>query len=249
MTHVQNPYQLKQLRLFAFPYAGGSSNIYHDLKSYLPAEVDFCPVELPGRGRRLTEPLCENMACLVEDVSQQIKGQLDLPFAFFGYSMGSLLAYELAVRFQKEGETPVALYVAASRAPHLPRRDLDIGDLSDDEALIAKLRQLNGTPEEVWQNPELLEIVLPILRADFSVVSRYTYEPAAPLSCPVIAFGGERDLDVSEEALLEWERHSNGSFRHYIYPGDHFFIHGNKDDFFKTLSRELNRVIKEKVNG
>lgn len=226
---MQNPYQLKQLRLFAFPYAGGSSNIYHDLKSYLPAEVDFCPVELPGRGRRLTEPLCENMACLVEDVSQQIKGQLDLPFAFFGYSMGSLLAYELAVRFQKEGETPVALYVAASRAPHLPRRDLDIGDLSDDEALITKLRQLNGTPEEVWQNPELLEIVLPILRADFSVVSRYTYEPAAPLSCPVIA------LEASGTWMFPKKRCLSGSVIRTV----HSAITSTRETIFLSMETKM----------
>lgn len=247
MTHVLETNKIKRLRLFAFPYAGGSSNIYYEWKSFLPDEVDFCPVELPGRGRRLTEPLCQDMSCLVDDVHEQVKGQLDLPFAFFGYSMGALLAYELAGRLRKQGRMPVALFIAASRAPHLSRQIPDTGDLSD-EALIERLRELNGTPKEVWQNQELLEFVLPILRADFSVVSHYTYKPESPLSCPVVAFGGELDPDVSEDALIAWKQHSDCSFRHYVFPGDHFFIQTSKDELLSTFCQELQRVIQEKVN-
>ncbi|MGA8941231.1 MAG: thioesterase domain-containing protein [Thermoactinomyces sp.] len=240
------PFDLKEkqsperLRLFALPYAGGSSYIYRQWEKFLPDEVDWCPVELPGRGRRMTEPLCRDIHSLVADLYDQIRDRLNLPFAFYGYSLGSLLAYELSRFMRAKGQEPVALFVAASRAPHLPRVDENLTHLQDGE-FIERLRKFNGTPEEVLQNEELLQLFLPILRADFSVVYDYSYQPSAPLSCPIIAFGGMLDPDVPETGLIAWKEHTKASFQYYTYPGDHFFMNTFKEPMLKVISQELEK--------
>lgn len=230
----------ERLRLFALPYAGGSSYIFRQWEKFLPDEVDWCPVELPGRGRRMTEPLCRDIHSLVEDIYDQIKDRLDLPFAFYGYSLGSLLSYELSRFMRAKGQEPVALFVAASSAPHLPRRDENLTHLSDGE-FVERLRKFNGTPEEVLQNEELLQLFLPILRADFSVVYDYSFQPSPPLSCPIVAFGGTDDPDVPEESLSAWNKHTKASFQYHIYPGDHFFMNAFKESMLTVISQELEK--------
>ncbi len=244
LKNIQSP---ERIRLFALPYAGGSSYIYRQWEKSLPDEVDWFPVELPGRGRRMTEPLCHDIHSLVEDIYDQIKDQLDLPFAFYGYSLGSLLSYELTRFMRAKGQEPVALFVAASNAPHLPRDEENLMHLPDGE-FVERLRKFNGTPEEVLQNEELLQFFLPILRADFSVVYNYSYQPSAPLSCPIVAFGGIMDPDVSEAGLIAWNEHTDSYFHYYTYPGDHFFMNSFKESMLAVISQELEKWIRMKLD-
>ncbi|MBA4600981.1 thioesterase II family protein [Thermoactinomyces mirandus] len=244
LKEIQKP---KRFRLFALPYAGGSSYIYRQWEQSLPEEVDWCPVELPGRGRRMMEPLCRDIDSLVNDIYGQIKDQLDLPFAFYGYSMGSLLAYELSRLMHGKGKEPVALFVAACSAPHLPRSGENPADLPDGE-FVERLRQFNGTPEEILQNEEMLQFFIPILRADFSIVYDYSCQWGVPLHCPIIAFGGTMDPDVPEASLTAWKKHTDASFQYHLYPGNHFFLNDYRESMLAVISRELEKLVQLKTD-
>jgi medium-chain acyl-[acyl-carrier-protein] hydrolase len=146
------------------------------------------------------------------------------PFAFFGHSMGAHLAFEVARRLRERGEPmPTRLFVSGARAPHLPRRERVWHNLSDD-ALIAELHTLGGTPQEVLRDRELLALILPIFRADLTALETHRHEVQAPLDLPLSAFGGLDDHAVSRADLDAWSMHSTRSMTTRMFPGAHFFI-------------------------
>ena len=170
----------------------------------LPADVEVCPVQLPGRGARLMEPPFTQLSPLIEALAQALFPLLDKPFAFFGHSLGALVSFELARYLRRQhGLHPVRLFVSAGRAPQIPHRDLPMHTLPEEEFL-AKLRRLNGTPREVLAHAELMEIILPLLRADFAVYETYVYAIEPPLNCPISTFGGLQDQRVSRGDLEAW---------------------------------------------
>src|SRR5208337_356763 len=186
-----------RLRLFCFPYAGAGALIFRTWSDGLPADVEVCPVQLPGRGTRLMERPFTQLSPLTQDLAQALVPLLNMPFAFFGHSLGALVSFELARHLRSlYGMGPVRLIVSASPAPQFPHRDRPIHS-SPEKEFVEQLRRLNGTARELLEHEELMEIVLPLLRADFALYETYVYSPEAPLSCPISTFGGLQDRKVS----------------------------------------------------
>ncbi|MBI5649974.1 MAG: thioesterase [Chloroflexi bacterium] len=233
-----------RLRLFCFPYSGGNAALFHAWQAELPAEIAVCPVQLPGRGARLAEPPFTQLAPLVRAVASALYDYFDQPFAFFGHSMGALLSFELARYLREHFQiSPAHLIVSGHGAPQLPDRNPPIHALPHAE-FIAKLREFNGTPSQVLDNPELLEIILPVLRADFAICETYRYEPRAPLACPISAFGGVADAYVSRAELVAWRAQTNATFSARLLPGDHFFINTTRAALLHALAQELEPVLR-----
>ena len=238
---VRKPRPRARLRLLCFPYAGGGALAYRGWAAKVPEEIDVLSVQLPGRERRIREPAFTRVASLIEAAGQALVPHLDRPFAVFGHSMGALVGYELVQWLRREhGLEPIRLLVSARRAPQLPPDPDDDYKLPDDQ-LIERLREYNGTPAEVLQNPELMELMLPLLRADFELND--TYEPIAhpALLCPVTAFGGIEDEETTRDELEAWTGITEGAFKLRMFPGDHFFLHPYQDLLIQAVLEDLLR--------
>lgn len=229
------------VRLFCFPYSGAAASIYYPWAEMLPPNIEVCPVQLPGHGTRLREPLATRLAPQVEAVAASLTPALDRPFAFFGHSMGALISFELARYLRRLGRPgPVHLFVSGHGAPHLPDRNPPLHGLPEPE-FVAKLRELNGTPEEVLRHEELLQLLIPVLRADFAVCETYVYQAEPPLPCPISAYGGLADGYVNREELAAWQEQTASRFSLRMFPGDHFYLNqaSNRAHLLTALARDL----------
>lgn len=234
--------RLTDLRLFCFPYAGGGATIFRTWPHGLPENLEICPVHLPGRGARSTERPFSDLRQLVRSLADDIAPYLGEPFAFFGHSMGALISFELARYLRRSrGLEPSHLFVSGCRAPQVRNPEPPTYDLPEAE-FIAELKRINGTPPEVFEYAELMQMVLPLLRADFSVCQTYSYLHEPPLSCPVTAFGGIQDRDVTREHLEGWGQQTTGRFRMNLLPGDHFFINTSQRQLLNRLGENLPRT-------
>ncbi|HZI10884.1 MAG TPA: alpha/beta fold hydrolase [Myxococcus sp.] len=228
-----------RLRLFCFPYAGGASSIYGRWQGDFPEDIEVCAVELPGRRARGREPFIRRAAPLVEAAAQGLAPYLDLPFAFFGHSMGALLAFELALHLRRTGgPEPRALFLSAAAAPHLPKTRTPLWNLPDD-AFLAGIRGYGGTPDEVFAEPGFLALFLPILRADFEVFDTYEYEDDGPLDCPVHVYGGRDDERVTPGQLRAWGEVARGLESVELFPGGHFYLNEQRPALTGAIAREL----------
>ena len=230
---------IPRLRLFCFPYAGGGALIYRAWTQALPDDVELCAVQLPGREQRLREPPIRRVSQAVDLLSAALARHLDRPFAIFGHSMGAVLGYETARRLLVDtGIEPCRLFVSGHRAPHLPSRKPPLHGLPDD-AFIAGVKALDGTPADVFEDKELMGLVLPMLRADFELVETYAELPGPRLSCPVMAMGGDADTDVPMEDITPWQDVTRGPFKSAFFRGGHFFLNTARDDLLEVLVNEL----------
>jgi len=235
----REPSPRARLRLFCFPYAGGGASVYRGWGASLPNDVEVCPVQLPGRENRLREAPFTHFEPLIQAIADVLPPFFDLPFAFFGHSMGAMISFELVRELRRRGgPLPLHLFVSGRRSPEVPPREEPIHELPEPE-FIAKIRELNGTPEEVLQHTELMRLLLPILRADFTINETYALTPDAPLEIGISAFGGLGDHEVTREDVAAWGKHTTGRFRMRMLPGDHFFLHSAKDLVTESMARDL----------
>ena len=175
----------------------------------------------------------------MEALAQALAPLLDKPFAFFGHSLGALLGFELARQLRRQSDIqPVRLFVSADRAPQIPSRERPIHALSEGDFL-AELRRLNGIPEMVLEDAELMQIMLPIVRADVAAYETYVYATEPPLDCPISGFGGLQDLRVNRADLEAWREQTSASFSLRMFPGDHFFLNTTQPLILQVLSQEL----------
>jgi medium-chain acyl-[acyl-carrier-protein] hydrolase len=237
----RKPNPQARLRLFCFPYAGSGASMFRTWSDGLPADVEVCPVQFPGRGTRLMETPFTQLSLLVEGLAQALVPLMDKPFGFFGHSLGALVGFELARQLRRQSAVqPVCLFVSADRAPQIPHRDRPIHALPDGEFL-AELRRLNGIPGKVLEDMELMQVMLPILRADFAVYETYVYATEPQLDCPISSFGGLHDHRVSRGDLEAWRSQTNASFSLQMFPGDHFFLNTTPSLLLEALSQVLRR--------
>ena len=226
-------------RLFCIPHAGGGASTFRGWADSLPADVEVCAVQLPGRENRMAETPFTHVAPLVEAWAEAAAPWLDRPFAVFGHSNGALVAFEWARWLRRTGGPQMAhLFASGRRAPDLPPRQRDTHDLPDHEFL-ADLRSLGGMPEEVLAHPELLQLLLPVLRADLTVHETYRWYPEPPLELPVTAYVGNADHKVCRDEAEGWERHTTKAFTLRVFPGDHFYLASQRDLLLKTLAKDL----------
>jgi surfactin synthase thioesterase subunit len=232
------------MRLFCSPYAGGNSVIFQHWANALPANVELHAIHLPGRGARLKEPCFTQLFPLVNVIADSLLPYLDKPFAFFGHSMGGLINFELARELRRRYRLePVHLFISGRQAPQVPNRESILHNLAE-PAFIEEMRRLNGTPPTVLENPDLLELLIPLLRADFEICETYAYVPGKPLNCSITALGGVDDQDVSAADLEAWREQTTAKFSLRLLPGDHFFLHTAEALLFKILCEELDQHLR-----
>ena len=232
-----------KLRLFCFPYAGGGASTFSSWSESLTSDVEICPLELPGHGYRITERPFDRMKPLIDELARALLPYLNKPFAFFGHSMGGLVSFELThLLRQCYGLSPVHLFVSGRRAPQISESKPPIHHLSEPEFL-NELGRLNGTPKAILEDTELMELFLPILRADFATLETYVYTPKPRLNCPITVLGGLQDYEVSCEVLEAWREQTNANFSMQMFQGDHFFINSNQSTLLQFLNRELQTIV------
>ena len=231
-----------RLRMFCFPYAGGGASAYRGWNTSLPADMEVCPVQLPGRESRLRDPAFDRAKPLIQSVADALEPYFDMPFVFFGHSMGGMISFELSRELRRRGKTlPLHIFVSGRRAPQLPAREEPIHDLPEDQ-FFEKLRELNGTPEEVLQHAELMKLLLPVLRADFAVNETYEFTEEPPFDFGISAFGGLGDEEVTKDDLELWKLHTRGRFRVRMLPGDHFVRPATTDLITEAVARALAEI-------
>jgi medium-chain acyl-[acyl-carrier-protein] hydrolase len=187
-------------------------------------------------------PAFTQLQPLVQAIAPVLLPHLDKPFAFFGHSMGALVSFELARLLRKEYNiSPVHLFVSGRHAPQIPDTKPPVHALPEPE-FKEELRRLNGTPEAVLQNAELMQLLVPILRADFAVLETYVYTTEPPLNCPITAYGGSEDEEASYDELQAWQKQTNAAFSLQMFTGDHFFLHSAQSLLLQSLSQELHRI-------
>jgi medium-chain acyl-[acyl-carrier-protein] hydrolase len=238
-----SPGRNHQLRVFCFPYAGGSAQVFRTWQRFFPPQIEICPVQFPGRGRRIKEPPFTRIKALVKAIADAIFNGPPEPFVFYGHSMGAIISFELARELRRRRTVgPRHLFLSGRRAPTMPDSEGPTFNLPHDK-FIAELRRLNGTPPELLELPEATELFLPLLRADFEIVDTYVYEDEEPLACPITVYGGLGDERVPRESLCDWQKQTTGGCRERMLPGDHFFIHNLQSEFFNVLPMDVLRVL------
>lgn len=222
-------------RIFCFHFAGGSASAYRTwpaAMNALRADVEVCAVQLPGRENRIKEAPFTKTIPLVSTLFNVLQAEFDRPFAFFGHSMGAIVAYELAQTLQRTGDSQLKhLFVSARRAPSVSERLPLLHQIAGDDAFLRGIQQrYNNLPELLLQDPELRALFVPLLRADFTLVETYQPSSLAPLGYPVTALGGDADPVANRGELEAWHALTKNRFALHLFPGGHFYLqdHTNK---------------------
>lgn len=226
-----------RLRLFCFPYAGAGASVYRLWHKGLPDEVEVCAIQLPGRESRMGEPLLRRIDRMVEELVPALEPLLAVPYMLFGHSMGAVLAAE-TVKFLKEASmaTPQHLIVSARRPPNVPGTETDLHVLPDGAFIEEIGRRYGGIPHEVLAEPDLMALLLPVLRADIEALETFKPSERLGLGVPVTALGGESDHLVSRAHLEAWREHTSDVFRTRVFAGGHFFINTSSLDVLHEVA-------------
>ncbi|WP_240950684.1 thioesterase II family protein [Collimonas pratensis] len=227
------------MRLYCFAYAGGNGSIFLPWQDLIHPSIEICAVQLPGRGARLSEPPAKSLSEVVEQVAQVVLQQGGQRFAFFGHSLGGLIAFELARYCERHYlPAPERIFVSGCGAPQFRgplRRVHELGD----SALIDVLKDFDGTPVDLLENTELMTLLLPSIRADFGLVADYKYQPNRLLNTPISVLAGTEDAHVSPIQVGGWQKETNKEIRVRWFDGGHFFLHPQKVEIIDYLNCEL----------
>jgi medium-chain acyl-[acyl-carrier-protein] hydrolase len=232
-------------RLFCFSYAGGNAATFRRWHNKFTDNVEVVSIQLPGRANRFGEPVITEMEPLVDQVLNAVSGCLDKPYALFGHSLGSRIAFQLAVECSKNGlRMPCHFIASASRSPDLP---IGIGDIYKlpDEEFLTEMGKLNGTPLSILKNKELMQMLLPQLKADFCLAYEYQYADDIKLDIPVSVFGGEEDTDIAYSQLQSWDKYFVTPPDITMFEGGHFFI----EDENSGIVDKVNLIINDAMRG
>lgn len=226
--------------LFALPYAGGSATALRSLKEVIHPDIHLHIATLPGRGSRFGEPALHDINTIVRALTDTIEQHHPERFVIFGHSMGGLLGFEICQELTRRGRTlPTALVTSGTRAPHLFAKDREITHDLPRDAFIAHLRKLAGTPPEILAHPELMELMLPMLRCDFRLCQTYQFKPSEPLNVPLLVLSGSEDDGVNGNRIREWRIHTRCGCRFHEFSGGHFFLH----DHWPEIGEMLNLLL------
>lgn len=237
--HPVRRHSASRLRLFCFPYAGGGTAWLRAWADALPS-VEVCAVRLPGRETRLREPPFRRLRLLVDALVPSLMPWLDMPYALAGHSLGALLAFETARALRRAGaRTPERLILLGRGAPDRRSRLPQLHTLPDRDFLAAVQSRYGGIPQAVLAEPELVEMILPILRADFELLDTYALAPEPPLDCPLFVYGGAQDSLIREEDLAAWRQHTSSDFSLRLLPGGHFFPQSPASGLLPLLATTL----------
>jgi len=228
------------IRLFFFPYAGGGTATLRRWPSLLPRHIELFGVQLPGRERRLTEKPMNRMAPLADTLAGAIAPLLDHPYAFFGHSMGAIIGFELIRELRRRGlPRPLHFFPAARGAPQIPDPAPKISELPD-PAFVEQLRmRYDGIPDAVAQEPELMALLLPMLRADIALLEHWDYRAEEPLDVPFTALVGRSDFTATEPQMEGWREQTSAAFTLKTIEGGHFFLQESERLVIEAIARAL----------
>ena len=228
----------KKVKLYCIPYSGGNFNSYAEFRKYFPNYIDVVNLELPGRGKRVVDPLLYNIDEMVSDLFEQIKNYLQKPYAIYGHSLGALLGFLLYKNIHEKGyDLPDRIFVSGQTAPVLIRTD-NIHLLPDEE-FINMLRKMGGTPLELLDDEGFMKYFLPVIRADFESIDNYTYIPGSkPLDVPITVIIG-LDEKITDEEAERWQDETSKKISIHKYSGGHFFIFDNVKNICDLITNKL----------
>jgi medium-chain acyl-[acyl-carrier-protein] hydrolase len=231
-----------QARVLCVPYAGGSAQVYHMLARNMPERIEVGAVQLPGRWNRRREPLLTRVSDASRSLADEITRLSPTPYALFGYSVGGLIAFETARILARDAkqQQPRALIVAAIAAPTESPSLPHLHVLSDVEFIRRHVhRYPGGIPAAIFDEPDLLAMLLPVLKADMEMFETYEYLPGEALSCPIYTIAGEKDHLCSPSSMAGWKKETIGSFFTETVAGNHFFINTAVDAVRATILKAL----------
>lgn len=232
--------KINKIKVFPLPYAGASVNVYFEWKKLLPERYELCVCELAGRGTRFTEPCYQSVGEASEDIAKRISEQLnyDDEYIIFGHSMGALLAYEIYYQLKQMGaKEPMHLFFSGRNAPHIVEEKDDIEHMSD-EAFLQTVEQYGGLTEEFYTK-EIMDIFLPILRADFIILDNYKFQPKAEkISCGISVFYADHDSSIHINEIRKWAEVAEGNVTFHEFKGEHFFLNQFPNDIINTIVKD-----------
>jgi medium-chain acyl-[acyl-carrier-protein] hydrolase len=230
------------VRLFYFPYAGGNATAILPWQSELTDSLELLVAQLPGHGGRWSEQPVSELAALIDPLAGAVDKLADRPFAFYGHSLGALVAFEVARELRRRGlPAPIWLCVSGAEGPQTRLVKEHLRDLPDDE-LVEALRDYGGTPTELLDEAEMMDLLLPGIRADFAMSELYHYRAEPPLELPIQVLCGLDDPYVEVDRAAGWARETTWPLRERTYPGDHFFIHPCRAEIASLVVAELGRA-------
>lgn len=239
---LSHPNPQATVRLFCLPYAGGGSSIFRLWPQMMPNNVELGAFVFPGRENRRNEPPISDLKILIEHLVQALLPYSDKPLTIFGHSMGSIVGYELAKALEARNIQPAWLFVSGSAGPQVPDSVRSLHLLSDEQFIEALSRRYQAIPDVILNDKALLEIMLPILRADIKLLETYAYEEATPLNCPILACGSFEDPEATLQDITTWQKHTRTTFLSHMFPGDHFYLNSQRPLLVSCLAEILTRL-------
>ncbi|GAA1935560.1 thioesterase II family protein [Kitasatospora viridis] len=228
-------------RLICFPHAGGSAVYYRPVALRLAGRADVLAVQYPGRQDRYTEPCLDDVRELAAQVHRVMGGLTDLPLTLFGHSMGASVAFEVARLLEADGHRLSRVFASGRRAPSRPHRG-ELVHQRDDDGIVAELKDLSGTDPAILADPEILRMVLPVLRSDYRAAETYRGTPGAVLTSPITALTGDADPQTPIPDAEAWAEHTSADFRLEVFPGGHFFLTERPQDVISLLADHLDAL-------
>ncbi|MFE2376988.1 thioesterase II family protein [Streptomyces sp. NPDC059398] len=229
-----HPAQKPAARLVCLPHAGGSAPFFLPVAAALSPDVDVVAIQYPGRQDRRAEAPIDDLPVLVDRIYEVLRRQPELPLTLFGHSMGAVIGFELARRFEADGQRPVRLLASGRRAPGTHREETTF---DSDEAIMAEVRKLSGTAASLLDDEEMMRAALPALRADYRAIEAYRCGPDVAVDTPITVLTGDSDPKTTLDEAKAWDRHTGGGCDLRVFTGGHFFI--------SDRSAEVMRVIED----
>lgn len=224
--------------LVCFPHAGGSASFFYPVSDAMQSTMQVVALQYPGRQDRRQERPLTTIADLADQAFAALRPLMDGPLAFFGHSMGATLAYEVAVRMRQElAAEPVTLFASGRRAPSRHREEFV--HRRDDDGIVAELKTLSGTDTRILGDEELLRMILPAIRSDYTAAETYRWQPVPPLSCPILALTGDQDPKVTLDEARAWSEHTTGDFELRTFSGGHFYLADHQRAVINLISDQL----------
>lgn len=228
-----------KIRLFCFPHAGGGASVFHAWQKQFSPEIQIFALQLPGRETRLAEAPYTEMPPLLSALADAILPHMKVQVAFFGHSFGALISFELARYLRRHYSVqPLMLFLSGHRAPDVPNELPRLSELPA-KAFVDKLQELGTVPEAVLENTELLKLILPALRADFTIYENYEYQVDTPLDCPIAAFGASDDSLLDPSQLDPWSEQTRARCTIEVFRGDHFYLFGAAEAVTDSITHHL----------
>ncbi|MGC5010638.1 thioesterase II family protein [Streptosporangium sp. DT93] len=225
--------------LVCFPHAGGSANYFSPLSGMLRSSAQVLALQYPGRQDRRHHRCLTTIDAFADEVFAALEPIMKQPVAFFGHSMGAMIAFEVATRMRERLDTePGVLMVSGRRAPSRHREEPGV-HLRDDDGIVAELKGLSGTDTRVLDDPDVLDMILPAVRGDYTAVETYRYRPRPVLGCPIVALTGDEDPKADLDEVEGWRDHTTGAFRMHTFRGGHFYLVEHGKAVADVIARHL----------